>query len=491
MDVKEEVEVGKALRTFFQAKNSKDKHRFPAYFSFKNVLYRVVSITKGAVLTFTLDDVDILLENLHNKYSTDVLEKLGILELEEEINELRLNKENLTEAEITQRLLEIMSVHEIKEANLKFATDITMFWCPNCNRVYYEYEIIKDVEHKYPKCPNCDNTILEQTPVWVRKAGEGKPILSIIFGLSDVDYQIRSSAWRNNKHIKCPFCEKGYIRVYKVEDPARFLEKSQFYCEQCNKKYSLFMKNLVLSPPTQNITRPIIAETFNRSSIKTNFLDLFDMIKDSIVVDIKFFDDIKFLNRVIVKEVVVGYWYGLKMKNIIRTDFLGRNLKTNGLYIKLKPEYFKVSYKFIKDVYPEYSPLYKRYTSLDDIDFQKVVLHSLSHALISRLPIYSGITIDNFNYIYSISDLSVLIYEIAEGGLGALRTLTTNIEDTNEPLILDFLANIRETIRGCTCDDRCKYCIAIKGCSSFNEYLNRFTIAPLFRLVVEDVSWGF
>lgn len=87
---------------------------------------------------------------------------------------------------------------------------------------------------------------------------------------------------------------------------------------------------------------------------------------------------------------------------------------------------------------------------------------------------------------------SVLIYERAPGGLGACAELSKLDEKTGESIALDFLKKLKEDIVRCTCDDRCKYCIALKRCNDWNKALSRFALGPLLMVIDNKVmSWGF
>ena len=508
------MELSKALKCIFRSDEEKYKEKVNSYFTYKRILYRVKSIEKGNLIPLSLEEIRRLKEHLsrfeeHIRDEIDFnhYEKNYQLLVKQYVNCQRLKDKNIDRyleclRELNSRIQQLFPFHEIGKAEAVFADDITLFWCPKCKILYYADEIRSlnslDKERFYPLCPKCGR-ILEQTPIWIRRDGEGKIVLPLTFGIPGLSYNHKKHSWKNRRHLKCVKCKRGSIKIYTIEDPARYLERSYLYCNVCQKRYGLYLRNFKLSPPTSNIVRPIIAKTFSVLKYSPETINIVEKYLEGVeeveaIIKREFVEEFLFTPNTQVKELIVGLVSGLPggKQRIYKADKLGRSLNTNGLYIKLKEEYFNEAKHFLKAVYDEASRFYEIYVKNERLNIKHIVLHSLAHALIMKLPLYSGVSIDKFGYIYSVSDRSVLIYETADGGYGALYTITKGMEEeSNEPLILMLLMHVKETIRSCTCDDRCKYCIAMKGCDELNNNLNRFTLAPLFNISADEVSWGF
>jgi hypothetical protein len=195
-----------------------------------------------------------------------------------------------------------------------------------------------------------------------------------------------------------------------------------------------------------------------------------------------------------VKEVVLGYWYGANEGRVYQARRYGSALTTACLYIKLRDTYFDRCLSFLRDAYTDH-PLYAdRYKQIgpDNPQLRQLALHSIGHALLSRLPLVCGIAIESFAYLYDLTQDAVLVYERAPGGLGACAVIADQEEKTGQYVIHEYLAQLKEDIVKCTCDDRCKYCIAIKGCSEYNDALTRFSLGPLLRVTdPSTMTWGF
>ena len=194
-----------------------------------------------------------------------------------------------------------------------------------------------------------------------------------------------------------------------------------------------------------------------------------------------------------IKEIVLGYWYGANVRDIIKADRYGRELTTGALFMKLKDTYFSKARDFMAFVLKDHPDFAGTIGSVkpDDLAFRRLVLHTIAHALVSRLPVTSGIGMDNFGYLYDLKQNSVVVYETAPGGLGACAELTQKTSP-GEPIVVEFFSVLKEDLTRCTCDDRCKYCVAIQSCSQWNKELSRFALGPMLR--VKDpgqMSWGF
>ena len=491
-----EMDASKAIRKFFKSKDEKTK----SYYQYKGTLFRTESIDYSGFVPLSLEELQRLINNFKILYGDkeDVIKLLNIKKLEREVNEIRstlsqiddLEERFRTERELISDMFKVNTFNKVK---VSFASDICMFWCPYCKEIFFERDIVIDTAYNYPKCPNqkC-NKILQQTPIWILKNETGRAIITP-FTVWINGYLLKDlwQRWFNRDYIECIKCKKGKLKRYIPLDLARIFESSRIICDQCRNNYGLYSRNYSLAAPSENITIPFIATTFSKSTIGLGSLDLKSKLTKLPIFNTEYVDKFLFAPKIRVKELIIGFWYGLYIKRIIESEKTGLELTTSGTFLKLKEEYFSKALEFLKEVYKENPDLQKWIEKATILDIKRRVLHSLAHAILSKLPIYSGISIDNFSYFYDIKENSILIYERCQGGLGASYILTQMQEEKSEPIILDFLVRIRDSLKSCNCDDRCKYCLALSGCQEFNHYLNRFALGPLFNLKTEDLSWGF
>lgn len=498
-----EIERTKGIRKFFKAKEG----NITSYYQYKGTLFKTETINYSGYIPLSLEEVRMLITNFKILYGDDekMCKLLEIEKLERELDKIQTaiskvptNERKSVEIDLLQRLIRVNSFKKVK---VKFASDICMFWCPFCKDLFFEIDIDIDTEHNYPICPKCDKKILQQTPVWVLKndTGQQQVIHPLIVWVSEYNKKYLWDCWRANQYVECLKCENGKLKKYYSTDPARIYESSKLQCENCKREYRLFSKNYSLTAPTENITIPFVVSVFNKSSIYYDKTDLKSIIENVSVrppfFETKYIDQFLFSPKIVVKELVIGFWHGIHAKRLIPSEKTGLELCTSGVYIKLNNNYFDDALKFLKKVHRENPEKIKKLEKISPYDpiFKRTVLHSLAHSILNKLPIYSGISIDNFGYIYDINTSSVLIYERCEGGLGACYILTQMDEEkgTGEFVLHDFINEIRETIKTCNCDDSCKYCLALVGCQEFNSHLDRFSLGPLFNLKAEDLSWGF
>jgi hypothetical protein len=492
-----EMEITEATRKFFRQKDARNP--IGSYFQYKGTLFRTEALNPLRIVPLNIEELQRLIDNfkvLHadKKSVMDFLDIEGLdcrlKEIKEEIEYIddpyeRAGKEiNL--------ISDIFRVNTFNKVKVSFASDICMFWCPSCHELFFESDIRIDTKLNYPYCPKCDR-VLQQTPIWILKNETGKALVTpFTVWIRPFDLNDLWKRWFNKDYVKCRKC-KGIVKLYISLDPARIFESSKVVCQDCGRKYGLYSKNYSLVAPTANITIPLMATTFSRTTINFGSIDIKEKLLDSTLFDVEYVKDFLFTPRVKVKELVLAFWHGLKVKRILEVERTGMELVTSGIFVELREDYFSEALEFMKEIYKE-NPIIKRELESEELvssRIKRIVLHSLAHAIESKLPVYSGLSIDNFSYLYDIHDNSILIYERCQGGLGASYLLTQLQEERKEPIILDLLMQVRDTLESCDCDDRCKYCLALVGCQEFNQNLNRFSLGPLFRLDAEDVSWGF
>ena len=493
------VSKSRAVASFYEAdlEFSKDSRYRKSYYQHKGVLYKTKYVHAQRLLPFEPEELEVLFDNLEHTLSLEEQNSIRLPQLKESLKKLHDETKRLP-ARIRERIFQnklqdMFNVSIISSVSLEFASDITLFWCPECHRLYFPSEIQVDTQYCYPLCPHCSREgkrrILEQTPVWVSKGGDRHPILPLVtgaYGLNDV-----WKHWNRGELPPCPKCKEGRMRFYIHKDPARFLESSVLKCDNdnCGYEHRLYNSNYVLSLPTQHITRPIIGKTYNYLSIEeikglleTGSGDPQWNLKNNLdmpLIDTRYIEDFLYIPNIDIKKIVLGLVFGLKAKKTYPTKKTGIRINTSAIYLRLNEGYYSKAREFMEELNEELYEKKAPYLELGN-NMKHVVLHSLAHALMGKLPNYSGLSLDSFEYIYSPSRNEVLIYEAGDGSLGALETLTQIDEATNEPIIVDYLQRVKEDITECSCDGACKYCLALPGCPEYNQNLDRFSLGPLF-----------
>jgi len=485
-----EVEASKALETFFQP--DQEGVYASGYFQFKGALYRTKYLDFKGSLTIREDELRNLVDGYEEKYADDT-EALEVLEAQK-IRDILNQAKEIDDFDTKMSFLgESFQVSQLNKAVVEYATNICLFWCSTCKNMYFDREIQTDWS-RYPKCPSCGRQ-LQQTPVWVLKTDNERrptpvtPFTVWIPNMMDEGWR----AWKERRHMRCLQCNNGMLQQYVILDKARVMASSRIECGNCQKQYSLFSKNYSLTAATQNLTKPLIAYTYSGGSIGIKPVNLSNKISDKNVVDLSQVAEFSFAPSIRVKEVLLGFRNGLHVTRTYKAKRSGIALTTGGIFLRLIDTYFAESLEFMKKVYEEHTefPAVLNSTAPTSRYFRHRVLHSVAHSLMGGLPQTTGLALDSFGYICDFAQNAVLIYERAPGGLGACSILTLDDEDSGDPILLDYLDRLKEAVANCTCDDRCKYCLALIGCDEFNGNLNRFALGPLFGIAPEDMTWGF
>jgi len=461
-------------------------------YQYKSAIYKTKAIDAGSTLMFNEDELRILVDNFDRIYG-DNPELAKLLEVEE-LRELLGLLNNIDDPEVKRDLIaNQFACHKMTRAEVRFADDLCQFWCSKCKRLFFEEEVQRKREYNVFKCPN-DGRTLQITPIWVLKVEtEKSPTTPLPVWISGANLSSLWDAWKNHTSAACPKCNKGVLNSYYSKNPARLMESSTIVCSNCKNEFRLYSANYSLTNASENLSQPFLVSTYSRNSLKLNNSNLASLLESSPCFDTSFVEEFLFAPEARIKEIVLGYLYGANITRTIKAKKFGRDIKTGALYLRLKSHYFETVSSYLKEVFKEHPSYYQKYQGVTatDKDLHKLVLHSLAHAFLTRLPAVSGVSLDSFSYIYDMINDAVLVYEEAPGGLGACIELSRFDEQKKEPIILEFFTKLRENIGSCTCDDRCKYCIATRGCQEWNEALSRFTLGPLLRLDAQDISWGF
>lgn len=185
------------------------------------------------------------------------------------------------------------------------------------------------------------------------------------------------------------------------------------------------------------------------------------------------FDSTKFTNMKIL-ETVYGYRVGNQKTGsttsyigLDRKTVIGRVTNTKGFQITIKREI----YDFIKKYKEE-----KNITN-EDQEILEIILHSLKHALLVEVPVFTGLDENKFHGAYEINEdedgwaARVYVYDTEDGGSGGFSTVMRNRE-----ILIQMLDDIRLKRIHCPvreCKQSCKHCLYIKNCGSVNRKLNR------------------
>ena len=138
-----------------------------------------------------------------------------------------------------------------------------------------------------------------------------------------------------------------------------------------------------------------------------------------------------------------------------------RLLTTSGLVIKVKPEIME---------------------KIEELPGQRrgpmELLHTLSHAFLSRIPILSGLESAEFGEALDIESGEVLIYDNAQGGIGGVEGLVSSRESINS-LLMEARTSVECPLE---CPVACKACLFSDSCNMLNWYLDR-------HLLKEVMEW--
>lgn len=187
------------------------------------------------------------------------------------------------------------------------------------------------------------------------------------------------------------------------------------------------------------------------------------------------FNETKFTHMKIL-ETVYGYRAGNRLSGVTTTyvggaskTVLGRLINTKGFQVTIKPTIFD-RIKQIK----ERRHIEDKYK---DEDVLEIILHSLKHALLVEVPIFTGLDEYKFHGTFEINEdegewaAKVYVYDTEDGGSGGFSTIMRN-RDILETMLDDVrLRRINCPVRDC--QQACKHCLYIRNCGFVNRKLHR------------------
>jgi Zn finger protein HypA/HybF involved in hydrogenase expression len=488
-----EEDASDAIRKFVMPVDS--SNRYTGLYQFKETLYRTHMVDSGGAISISADELRVLVDNFELVYGKD--QELSNLLNIGELRKLLKDVEGMDPEDKNEIIRNNFKVSQLEKAVVHFANDICEFWCSKCRRLYFETEVVLDRKYNHYMCPKCRKS-LQTSAVWVLRDDNGKSVVTPLPVWVAGKNEARSlawTAWGSRLHTPCPKCGSGRLSGYRSLSPARLLESSRLVCDSCNEQFRLWgFRRYVLSNATENLTEAFVVTTYNRATVKFRKKEILPSLRDSPDFDSSLVDSFWFAPDAVIKEVVLGYWYGENIRRVYQSRRFGTELKTGCIYLKLKPEYFEKCTAFLRKAYkdhPDYGEKYEKVPP-EDKDLHHIVVHSIAHSILTRLPQISGVSIDSFSYYLDLKEDSLLIYERAPGGLGACSELVSVEEKTGAPIALEFFNRLKEDMVRCTCDDRCKYCIATESCREYNDALTRFALGPLLRVDIDrEMTWGF
>lgn len=185
------------------------------------------------------------------------------------------------------------------------------------------------------------------------------------------------------------------------------------------------------------------------------------------------FNETKFTHMKIL-ETVYGYRIGTRLSGVTTTyigldkkTVMGRVTNTKGFQVTLKPTIYE-KIKQIKE---------KMKSEETEEEFLEIILHSLKHALLVEVPLFTGLDENKFHGTYEINETKeewaarVYVYDTEDGGSGGFSTIMRNRE-----ILETMLDDIRLRRLNCPvreCKQACKHCLYIRNCGFVNRRLHR------------------
>ncbi len=441
--------------------------------------YAVTKLFKDAFATFRNEVYQV----------TDIISDKPIF-LEPDVYQKMKQRINLFDPYLTLNLPEIKStgdpleyfqefsqkvpIRSIKKVICKMNEDLLQsFICRNCRSFFKKTTYIPSVSKFVLECPNCSSTnkkyYLNQAPILLynRKIPRSR----------NPPKMIRAISART-----CPKCKLNgkdvWMGIY-IKDKKRPMFSLTRYCPECN--YGEQLKVFPYKPvqPSEQLTKGItvsIAKAKEEDLIKMDFIELFN--RESV-------NDIYFSDKIRVSQVTFGYKLGQFISTITRgfnDEYFGRSFETQGFIIKLSPSVYEKATSYLESLYEKDPDLFVDFVkdleiepSLSALQIKRWVLHSLQNALLTILPIYTGLPSNEFSGTYDLNENKVIIYDNHDGGIGGCRKFQESPE-----IFYDYIYDTIKTIIRCNCRNKCPKCLALDNDGEINQALNRHLLVPIF-----------
>jgi Distinct helicase family with a unique C-terminal domain including a metal-binding cysteine cluster len=373
-----------------------------------------------------------------------------------------------------------------KKISCKITPELKQFRCVNTKCGWFgPISFLNDKR----QCPECKSTVV-QAPIyrWDIKKGTVK-------GGKVVDDPDRYIIGLTN-----PPCKKhGGKKVFHRLVPTDFktpIASMRLYCPECGNPTSgrrLVRKNYKLGLPTTSIRRKImISQVDTKDPGSWRQMEHCDLLSSQYVEGVYYSENIKLY------QITFGYSYETEHCFPLDDAAIGREFKTQGIVIQLKPDIYEKLLAHVKNVYRNDPEIYaefmkdlerlgKEYYGDPEDEQERVaynrdqlkrwVLHTLKHAFLMMLPLKTGLDFTKFAGSYDIDDDRIIIYDNEFGGIGGCQLLS---ED--QDLFLDYLEITRKRLQDCDCRSRCLKCLVTNYCGEVNNALNRHLIGPIFSI---------
>jgi len=389
--------------------------------------------------------------------------------------------------------------------DMVFCSDST---CGTLDRLSYHKFPPRD---RMPSCRSCKSASVQQAPVWIpqRTSSRGTAVGHAMLGGTQTASFIRNMGTRQifcyysnpgdgclNPHStdgKCVHDFVGKLGSLRMEDPQRPIDSLRRHNPHCPKGLPVPPITLErlhrtggywfkMDYPRESMTVPLqvsAVESYTVSGdseieeINGVLHEVKPLIFNGGLVDL----ERTAFSRLRVLEVTYGYRVGNRFTGVSEyyldgqeNNVPGRLTETQGFVVTLKPEVYDAIERIRQEHFKD--------ENLDDM--VEIALHSLKHALLVLVPLYTGFEPDKFYGSFDPLGPSVgarvFVYDTDEGGSGGFASL---MRDRN-----GFLRMLREIRKRLACPTRdcltaCKQCLFVKNCGNVNRKLNRHLLNQL------------
>jgi hypothetical protein len=430
-----------------------------AFATYKNEIYQVKDIISGSPIFLDWDTYQKMKQRIHlfDPYLT-----LNLPEIEFKEDKL----------EYFQEFSQKVPIKSIKKVICKMDEDLLQaFNCRNCGSFFKKVAAIPSTSKFIFECPKCSDKnekhYLSQAPILIynralpRNRNPPKLIKSI-------PAKTCSKCTQNGKTT--------WMGLY-IKDKRRPMFSLTRVCSECGHEEQLQVMPYKPVLPSEQLTKGItVSEASAKNLQEMKFVELFNR---EYVKGIYFSEDIK------VSQVTFGYKLGQYTQTITKgfsDEYFGRNFTTQGFIIELNPSIYEKSKSYLQELYKKDHILFNEFIedlnlepSLSDLQLKRWVLHSLQNALLTILPIYTGLPSNEFSGTYDLNENKVIIYDNHSGGIGGCKKFQESPE-----IFYNYIYDTINTLVRCDCRNKCPKCIALNNDGEVNQALNRHLLVPVF-----------
>jgi hypothetical protein len=486
--------LGYALRSLYPA----------AFASYQGIVFKVTGPEIGTLRGYKPD------MNLTIKVRQKLAEESGKALVSKATQKLVSQVADDTDRRIAINELGVTIPNKIE---LRFDESLDMVFCsdPSCGTLdrlsYHKYP----PRDRMPNCRTCKSAPVQQAPVWIpqRITTRGIAVGHAMLGGTQSSSFIRNMGTRQifcyysmpgdgclnplSTDKKCVHDFVAKLGSLRMQDPQRPIDSLRRYNPHCPKGLPVQPKELErlhrtttywykMDYPRESMTVPLQVSAVESYSIPgdTEIEEINSVLHEvkPLIFNGKLVDlEHSQFSRLRVLEVTYGYRVGNRFTGVSEyyldgqdNNVPGRLTETQGFVMTLRPELYDAVEKIREEQYRE--------QSLDSV--VEVALHSLKHALLVLVPLYTGFEPDkfygSFDALGSNAGARVSVYDTDEGGSGGFASLMRDRTG--------FLRMLREIRKRLACPTRdcltaCKQCLFIKNCGNVNRKLNRHLLTEL------------